>query len=219
MKLNFHSKLLQSIIFHYLFINTSLNQSKKRVRFAKVNIEIRKFETFSTFYNHFSISCLLLLFLLTILTVRSFVHHLLVFHLSVWLSISAKSNNNKLILQILLLFSFKPFWPNNIWVSLKIIRRCRRYAFKYSFVVVRSFVCLFLYLKNNAKFNTKKKKMKWNENIYLHKSLTIFTSTTTTSSLILICQKTNKFIHFVYLFLKKKFKCKVLFLHKLYVWY
>lgn len=155
MKLNFHSKLLQSIIFHYLFINTSLNQSKKRVRFAKVNIEIRKFETFSTFYNHFSISCLLLLFLLTILTVRSFVHHLLVFHLSVWLSISAKSNNNKLILQILLLFSFKPFWPNNIWVSLKIIRR--RYAFKYSFVVVRSFVCLFLYLKNNAKFNTKKK--------------------------------------------------------------
>lgn len=62
MKLNFHSKLLQSIIFHYLFINTSLNQSKKRVRFAKVNIEIRKFETFSTFYNHFSISCLLLLF-------------------------------------------------------------------------------------------------------------------------------------------------------------
>lgn len=71
MKLNFHSKLLQSIIFHYLFINTSLNQSKKRVRFAKVNIEIRKFETFSTFYNHFSISCLLLLFLLTILTVRS----------------------------------------------------------------------------------------------------------------------------------------------------
>lgn len=74
MKLNFHSKLLQSIIFHYLFINTSLNQSKKRVRFAKVNIEIRKFETFSTFYNHFSISCLLLLFLLTILTfVRLFI--------------------------------------------------------------------------------------------------------------------------------------------------